>query len=135
MTIELNENHRRALSSALREVERSIDGFEHLVESARAERATEALDAGKVLALVQSIELARQVLQKARSVLGVSDKKRVDPVWVIRVGVSRLWEVLEDCKSEQMRGYGEVPEASRQGLDEQIQALIDALQAIDRSVT
>ncbi|MCI0698626.1 hypothetical protein L0337_42335 [candidate division KSB1 bacterium] len=53
-----------------------------------------------------------------------------DPTWAIQVGVASLWEILEDCKSEPQRGYGEVPEATKLALDTEVQNLINALQNI-----
>ncbi|RMD94254.1 MAG: hypothetical protein D6813_02575 [Calditrichaeota bacterium] len=134
MTIDLNENHRRALRVALREVERALEEFERLLDQTEKEKKSDAdVGSDRVAAVRAKIEATRGLLNGIRLHLGVSENRPTDPWWAIRVGVSRLWEMLEDCKSERMRGYGEVPQASKEALDHHIQQLIDALEEISKT--
>ncbi len=127
----LNDNHRRALRSAFKLVERTLEEFERLMEQAGREHT--GLNGNASQAVREKIMASRALLSSIRERLGVDEPARVDPVWSIRVGVSRMWEMLEDCKSARIRGYGEVPEDSRGELDSQIQALIDSLEEIARA--
>jgi hypothetical protein len=124
-SFEINDNHRRALASAVQHVERTLKEFVQLVTEGRSQ-----LPAEQTQELLKRIAVARQQVKNFRSHFKFPDNRRRDPSWAIQVGVASLWEILEDCKSDPLRGYGEVPEETKPALDTQVQNLIDALQNI-----
>lgn len=80
--------------------------------------------------LFKRIAVAKQQVKDFRAQFKIQERQKRDPAWAIQVGVASLWEILEDCKSEPLRGYGEVPAATKPALDKEVQNLIDALQNI-----
>ncbi len=127
--VAINANHRRALAAAMQSVQRALDEFVRLIAD-DAHSAQPQIDAERAQQLTRRINSARHQLQAFCRLFDIPMQKQRDPSWAIQVGVSSLWEILEDCKSEPMRGYGEVPEATKPILDEQIQAVIDVLENI-----
>ncbi len=121
--IELNDNHRRALSSVLQIVEQTLNDFTQIIANAQ-------LPAERSQAVLQKIAGARQKVKEFRSRFKIPNPRRRDPVWAIQVRVSRLWEMLEDCKSEPLRGYGEVPKDTKSALDTEVQNLINLFESI-----
>jgi len=124
-SFEINDNHRRALASALQHVERTLKEFVRLVAEAQSR-----LPAEQTQELTRRIAIAQQQVKGFRLRFKLPEKRQRDPRWAIQVGVASLWEILEDCKSEPLRGYGEVPADTQPALDKEVQNLIDALQNI-----
>lgn len=127
--VEINPNHRRSLTSAMQTVQRVLNEFAQLIdEESRSDQIQ--IDAKKAQELNKRIGAARQQLRAFCELFDIPMKRERDSLWAIQVGVASLWEILEDCKSEPMRGYGKVPEATRPVLDAEIQSLIDVLENI-----
>jgi tRNA nucleotidyltransferase/poly(A) polymerase len=124
-SFEINENHRRALASALQHVERTLKEFVQLVAEAQPR-----LPAAQTQELAKRIVIAQQHVKDFRLRFKLPENRRRGASWAIQVGVAHLWEILEDCKSEPLRGYGQIPEATKPALDKEVQELIDALQNI-----
>lgn len=124
-SFEINNNHRRALASALQYVERTLKEFEELVAEAQSR-----LPATQTQELARRIALAQQQVKDFRLHFKLPEKHPRDPAWAIQVGVASLWEILEDCKSAPLRGYGEVPADTKPALDAEVQKLIDVLHDI-----
>lgn len=130
--IYLNENHRRSLASALRQVERSLESFTHQLANIPYE--TPGKNAEVIARTQQRINETLRLVNELRERFGIDDERRADPLWSIRVGVSLLWEMLEDCKSSQLKGYGELPPNSQFLLDRDLEELIRSLNEIAHSV-
>ncbi len=127
--IEINDNHRRALSSVLQIVQHTLAEFMTL--TAREDLCRDSrLTPEQVQELRRRISAAQEHLKHFRRVFDIPQKEDGDPLWAIQVGVSHLWELLEDCKSRRMRGYGKVPESTQPVLDRHVQELIDLVEAI-----
>jgi hypothetical protein len=124
-SFEINDNHRRALASALQHVERTLKEFVQLVAEAQLR-----LPAAQTQELARRIAIAQQQVKDFRARFKLPENRLRDPSWAIQVGVAHLWEILEDCKSEPLRGYGQVPEDTKPALNAEVQNLIDALQNI-----
>ena len=128
-TVEINDNHRRSLTVAMQVVLRTLDEFVQLV--ARDGYSVQpAIDKKRAQELMERIETAKSQLRAFCRLFDLHIEKRRDTLWAIQVGVASLWEILEDCKSEPMRGYGEVPQATKPILDAEIRSLIDVLENI-----
>jgi len=80
--------------------------------------------------VLEKIAVAQKQVDYFGQCFDIPASRKPNPSWVIQVGVSQMWEILEDCKSEPMRGYGKVPEATKPILDAEVQRLIDVLQDI-----
>ena len=124
---EISDNHRRAMASAMHHVENMLREFVQLIDES-ARDGSPQLPAEKRQELLARIAAARQHVDDMRTRFKIPARRPRDPSWAIQVGVAHLWEMLEDCKSEPMRGYGEVPEATKPILDAEVQRLIDVLQ-------
>jgi hypothetical protein len=86
---------------------------------------------GKINEALKRITAAQQQVRTLKTRLNLPSRQETDPAWAIQVGVARVWEILEDCKSRALRGYGELPEATKPVLDGEIQSLIDAVKEIE----
>jgi len=128
-TVTINANHRRALTAAMQSVQRALDEFVRLIAD-DAHSALPQIGVERARQLTMRIDSARQQLRAFCRLFDIPMQKQRDPSWAIQVGVSSLWEILEDCKSEPMRGYGDVPETTKPILDAQIQSVIDVLESI-----
>ncbi len=124
--MKLNSNHRRALAAAVREIERSLARFERSLSAAPAahRRATSAA--------LEKINDLRALLAAFREEAEIPAESPPDPWWEIRVGVARLWEMLEDCRPGPMDSYGPVPAESRSQLDSRLDELIQELEELSR---
>lgn len=128
-SFEINDNHRRALASSLQHVERTLKEFVQLVNEVGWHNSQQ-LSATQTQELLKRIAVAQKQVDDFRAHFKLPENRRRDASWAIQVGVAHLWEVLEDCKSEPLRGYGQIPEATKPALNEEVQNLIDALQNI-----
>lgn len=128
-SFEINNNHRRALESALNHVEQVLHEFTWLINQSGAQSSS-PLPAAQKQDLLARIAMVQQQVDDFRARFKIPARRPRDLAWAIQVGVSRLWEILEDCKADQMRGYGEVPEATKPVLDTEVQKLIEALENI-----
>ncbi len=128
-SFEINDNHRRALASSLQHVERTLKEFVQLVNEAGRHNPRQ-LSAAQTQELLKCIAVAQKQVDGFRARFKLPENRLRDASWAIQVGVASLWEILEDCKSVPLRGYGEVPAATRPALDAEVQNLIDALQNI-----
>ena len=123
-TIEINENHRRVLGSAMRMLRRMLNDFIRIVgEDRRFKR--NAFSEEQTKELLKNIETAQCNIARFITQFNLSTKREPAPEWSIQVGVARMWEMLEDCKSKRLKGYGELAEFSRSKIDNNIQNLID----------
>ena len=127
-SFQINDNHRRALEAALHQVEQTLDAIVQLVHEAGP--GSQALPAKQKQELLEKIAVARKQAETFRVQFKIPKKRPRDLAWKIQIGVSRLWEILEDCKADKIRGYGEVPTATKPTLDAEVQQLIRALQNI-----
>lgn len=130
---DLTNNHRRALASALNIVQRTLSNFMALAASDALLRDPRISD-GQRQELHRRITAAQERVRCFRRLFEIPEKDKVDPLWAIQVGVSHLWELLEDCKPRRMHGYGELPEPTRLLLDQEVQKLIDSVEAITNVV-
>lgn len=127
--VEINDNHRRALTSALRMVQNTLREFVEIVVSASG-------PTDRRFSSQQAKELLKRISQAQQQVASLSTQFKIpaieetDPAWTISVGVASLWNILEDCKSKRLRGYGEVADSTKPLLDKEIQKLIEVLQEI-----
>lgn len=128
-SFEINNNHRRSLASALHSVQRMLNNFVQLVNRA-GNPAHRRFSPEQAEILRQKIAAAQQQAKDFCERFTIPAPRETDPAWSIQVGVAGLWEILENCKSEPLRGYGPVPEATKPTLDAEVQNLIDALQDI-----
>lgn len=126
---EINDNHRRALTNAMRLVMRRLDEFVHLLADETRSGQSET-EPEQIREISERIVISRQMVQAFCARFGLILENRTDPLWTIQVGVARLWEMLEDCKSGPLRGYGAVPAETQPVLDEEIQSLIDVIESI-----
>ena len=124
--MKLNSNHRRALAAALHEIERSLERFERSLSAAPVAHRTETS------AALAKINDLRALLAAFREEAEIPAESPPDPWWGIRVGVARLWEMLEDCRPGPMDGYGAVPSESRNELDRRLDELMQGLQELSR---
>lgn len=120
----INDNHRRALSAALKIVESRLNEFARIVLS------TEDFATGQNEKLLESIKTAQNRVKRFRQDFNIAEPRRTHPAWLIQTGVAQLWEILEECKAHKLRGYGEVSETAQPVLDEAVSGLIEALREI-----
>ena len=128
-SVQINANQRRSLASVLNTVEQRLKEFGQLVTEA-GDHPQARFSVEQTQELFERIAAAQKRVDDFRSRFKIPERRPRDPGWAIRVGVASLWELLEDSKSAAMRGYGEVPEATKPTLDAEVQNLIDALQDI-----
>lgn len=126
---DINNDHRRVLGSALKITERTLNEFVLLIKSA-LDSAITPLSPQRASMMLRKIEDVRKQIRDFRSLFNIHTQRQSDPIWTLRVGSARMWEMLEDCKSASLRGYGEVSASSRATLDGKIQNLIDLIQSI-----
>jgi len=129
MKKDLNENHVRVLKSGFDEIENVLHRFSSLLKRDETKRK----DLSSIDDVTKSIESAHKVLGSVREKFGIRKSKKTDPMWIIRVGVARLWEMLEDMKSANLKGYGKISADMIPVLDEQVDKLIDAVEEIARA--
>lgn len=125
----LNENHRRALGAALKQVERTLDEFVRLLRS-EEQRRPPASSPSQLQAVLEAILDVQERIGAFRWRFTIPASPPRDLLWTIQVGASHLWEILEDCKAEKLRGYGEVPHAVQPALDGHVQDLIEAVERL-----
>lgn len=130
--ITLNENHRRALKSAFLQVERSLKSF--TTQLADMKRQNNGANSMQVSRAQQKIAATERLLKELKIQFKINAERHVNPFWSIRVGVTLLWEILEDCKSKQLKGYGELTRESQVVLDGYLEQLIQSLNEIAQAV-
>ena len=126
---ELNENHRRVLTTAMRLVMRRLDEFNYILEE-EARSGQSEIEPDRIREMSKRVAVSRQRVQAFCARFGLLPENRTDSLWTIQVGISRLWEMLEDCKSAPLKGYGAVSAEIQPLLDQEIQRLIDSIESI-----
>jgi hypothetical protein len=127
--VELNDNHRRHLGSAMHILRRMLDDFIRIVDENRRSKS-HAFSEDQTKRLIANIAITNQIIDHLYVLFKLPTPREPAPDWSIQVGVARMWEMLEDCKSEKLRGYGDVPQTSISILDDEIQKLIDFIENI-----
>ena len=129
MSAGLNENHIRVLKSGFDEMENALNKFLELLKANSCKRS----DSSGLYDITESIESAGNALKSARKKLGISKRKETDPVWAIRAGAARLWEMLEDMKPDNIKGYGEISQDLKPVLNDLINKLLDSVEKISKA--
>ena len=126
---ELNENHLRVLVSTLRTVGRTLNVITHLIHDANRPNPPR-FSTEKTEELLRKIHEARQKADFIQALFNLPSQRIIDPAWEIQADVARMWEMLEDCKSKGLKGYGAVPDELKAFLDLGIQGLSEAIENV-----
>lgn len=127
--LELGENHRRAVSAMLRELERACDAVEHWVDR----EGGIYLQPQDDLLPEQAHALRELVKELRRELIRVDDEMTLDhsPQSRRRALIALLSTAiadLEDTESSRLKGYGPLPEAAKTQIDAAMQRLISVLE-------
>ncbi len=126
---DLNDHHRRSLAAALKIVQRTLNEFGQLVVLASGPTGR-CFSPKQARELLTRITRTRQHLQSVSQRFHLPEDRPAEPGWTIRMGVAGLEEVLEGCKAERLRTYGEMDEATQSILDAEIHKLMDLLRGL-----
>ena len=129
----LSENHRRAISATLRQVDEIICEFEQFARGREIHsicyQEQNELSADQKRALLREISKMRNVLGDLKETLGlkVTLESAATRIW----GYSNCcWVALVETESKGLRGYGAVPPGFAEYLDPRMETLIKHLQHI-----
>ncbi len=121
----LNSNHRRFLSVTLRELEQMCDGVDEWTQkkSGLMYRVVEDLTPVQIGHLRSLTAETRAEIRRLGAELDVPGRER-SRKGMIRALLSVKWADLEDGKSANLRGYGELSDDAARRLDAEMDRLI-----------
>lgn len=130
----LHENHKRVLAATLRHVDEAMDQIEQLLTAGHEDaptplltRIVNPLREDQITYLRQQVAVVRRMLASLVHLYDLQPTKELGVPWAIFVTMSHLWEILRDCTSKPLSGYGAVPEESKAVLDTTMEQLIAAV--------
>jgi hypothetical protein len=131
--IELNENHRRAISITLQLVDQALcewtEWAEGKVRSGVMYRQSDTLSEIQKRELQSKIKLFRKAMTRLHDDLEL-EEKNIRTAHSIVTHASLLWEMLTELNSRGLQAYGTVPEKLGRYLDPIGEQLTDQMSAI-----
>ena len=127
--LELGENHRRAVSAVLREVEQMCDAAEHWVDRRGGIflQPQDDLLPEQVCDLRRLVTELRGELRRLDSEMTIDHSKQSRCRALIAL-LSTSIANLEDTDSSRLKGYGPLPEAAKTQIDAAMQRLISLME-------
>ncbi len=133
--LQVSANHRRAISSTLRLLDRVVCDFDELARGRRREgmmfREENDLSSAQRGELASSVSRLRRIMDQMRRRLDL-EPEAVSARTETRAQCAGLWEVLIETSSRYLRGYGQVPPELARYVDARIDGLITELHEIRR---
>jgi hypothetical protein len=116
----LPETYHRVLKVVAQHIEMNMDDIMALLRESGKEgftrKVTPSFSAGKRKQFIQAAEAMKAKLAEFVDYFHL-EKQHFREDRIMRAKVALLWEMLEDTKSEKLRGYGAIPEPLQKEID------------------
>lgn len=124
------EPQQRHVETVLRLVDKGVERIEHLcghgVKHSGPAGVVSSLDPETLAKLLEMFRRLQEQAQELYRRYGLRTRK-LDLVRVLDAELSSLWEMLEDCRPGQMRGYGPMEEKTAERLEADVRALLETV--------
>ena len=136
--IKLSPSHKRYLKASLLTFEKSIRKSKRLLEEKEAQgflfKRSNTLEPGQRIQIEKKLNEALQKLHLVIKKIGLKPREEKSEQIII-AEMSMSWANLIECRSDHLKGYGEIDREYAMILDPEIESLVDISHVIIKQVT